>query len=179
MACCCPLRLDRGGEADPTGKHQVPRGLGAPAVLGEMAVLEPGGKRTASALAVTPVELAFLSGAELRPRWPAESRRSAEARRRHRSRAGPPAQRRECPAGAASQTAAPHIEQLRGVPARARAPWAPMARNRARVVSEQGVDLADPEHVAGHRLGPSPGEGLDRDAAEQRQLRTAADHSRG
>jgi CRP-like cAMP-binding protein len=38
----------------------------APAVLGEMAVLEPGGKRTASALAVTPVELAFLSGAELR-----------------------------------------------------------------------------------------------------------------
>jgi CRP/FNR family transcriptional regulator, cyclic AMP receptor protein len=53
---------------DPTGKHQILAVLSAPAVLGEMAVLEPGGKRTASALAVTPVELAFLSGAELRAR---------------------------------------------------------------------------------------------------------------
>ena len=39
---------------DPTGKHQV------------LAVLEPGGKRTASALAVNPVELAVLPGSELR-----------------------------------------------------------------------------------------------------------------
>ena len=51
---------------DPTGKHQILAVLTAPAVLGEMAALEPGGKRTASALAVTPVELAMVSGAELR-----------------------------------------------------------------------------------------------------------------
>src|SRR5262249_58363225 len=51
---------------DPTGKHQILAVLTAPAVLGEMAALEPGGKRTASALAVTPVELAFLPGGELR-----------------------------------------------------------------------------------------------------------------
>lgn len=51
---------------DPIGKHQILAVLTAPAVLGEMAALEPGGKRTASALAVTPVELAFLPGGELR-----------------------------------------------------------------------------------------------------------------
>lgn len=51
---------------DPNGKHQVLAVLTAPAVLGEMAALEPGGKRTASALALAPVELAVLSGAELR-----------------------------------------------------------------------------------------------------------------
>src|SRR6516164_4597579 len=45
---------------DPTGKHQILAVLTAPAALG------PGGKRTASALAVTPVELAMVSGAELR-----------------------------------------------------------------------------------------------------------------
>ena len=53
---------------DPGGKHQVLSVVSAPAVLGEMAVLEPGGKRSASAIAVGPVTLATIPGPQLRQR---------------------------------------------------------------------------------------------------------------
>ncbi len=53
---------------DPTGKHQVLSVVSAPAVLGEMAVLEPGGKRSASAISVGPVTLATVPGPALRQR---------------------------------------------------------------------------------------------------------------
>ena len=51
---------------DPGGRHQILSVLSAPAVLGEMAVLEAGGKRSASALAVGPVTFATVSGPSLR-----------------------------------------------------------------------------------------------------------------
>ncbi len=53
---------------DPSGKHQVLSVVSAPAVLGEMAVLEPGGKRSASAIAVGSVTLATVPGPALRQR---------------------------------------------------------------------------------------------------------------
>lgn len=53
---------------DPMGKHQVLSVVSAPAVLGEMAVLEPSGKRSASAIAVGPVTVAVLAGPALRQR---------------------------------------------------------------------------------------------------------------
>jgi CRP-like cAMP-binding protein len=53
---------------DPTGKHQVLSVVSAPAVLGEMAVLEAGGKRSASAIAVGPVSFAVVPGPPLRQR---------------------------------------------------------------------------------------------------------------
>ncbi len=53
---------------DPTGKHQVLSVVSAPAVLGEMAVLEAGGKRSASAIAVGQVTLASVPGPALRSR---------------------------------------------------------------------------------------------------------------
>jgi CRP/FNR family transcriptional regulator, cyclic AMP receptor protein len=53
---------------DPAGKHQVLSVVSAPAVLGEMAVLEVGGKRSASAIAVGPVTLATIPGPALRQR---------------------------------------------------------------------------------------------------------------
>jgi CRP-like cAMP-binding protein len=53
---------------DPLGKHQVLSVVAAPAVLGEMAVLETGGKRSASAIAVGPVSVAVLPGPGLRQR---------------------------------------------------------------------------------------------------------------
>jgi len=53
---------------DPAGKHQVLSVVSAPAVLGEMAVLEVGGKRSASAIAVGPVTFAIFPGPALRQR---------------------------------------------------------------------------------------------------------------
>jgi CRP/FNR family transcriptional regulator, cyclic AMP receptor protein len=53
---------------DPGGKHQVLAVLSAPAVLGEMTVLEAGARRSASALALSPLEAASVPGAELRSR---------------------------------------------------------------------------------------------------------------
>lgn len=53
---------------DPAGKHQVLSVVSAPAVLGEMAVLEAGGKRSASAIAVGPVTVAAVPGPALRTR---------------------------------------------------------------------------------------------------------------
>ncbi|HET9036896.1 MAG TPA: cyclic nucleotide-binding domain-containing protein [Myxococcaceae bacterium] len=53
---------------DPAGKHQVLSVVSAPAVLGEMAVLEVGGKRSASAIAVGPVTFAVIPGQALRQR---------------------------------------------------------------------------------------------------------------
>jgi len=53
---------------DPAGKHQVLSVVSAPAVLGEMAVLDAGGKRSASAIAVGPVTLAVVPGPALRSR---------------------------------------------------------------------------------------------------------------
>ena len=53
---------------DPLGKHQVLSVVSAPAVLGEMAVLEAGGKRSASAIAVGPVTFAVFAGPPLRQR---------------------------------------------------------------------------------------------------------------
>ena len=53
---------------DPAGKHQVLSVVSAPAVLGEMAVLEAGGKRSASAIAVGPVTIAVIPGPPLRQR---------------------------------------------------------------------------------------------------------------
>jgi CRP-like cAMP-binding protein len=53
---------------DPVGKHQVLSVVSAPAVLGEMAVLEAGGKRSASAIAVGPVTIAVVPGPALRQR---------------------------------------------------------------------------------------------------------------
>ena len=53
---------------DPVGKHQVLSVVSAPAVLGEMAVLETGGKRSASPIAVGPVSFALLPGPGLRQR---------------------------------------------------------------------------------------------------------------
>jgi CRP-like cAMP-binding protein len=53
---------------DPAGKHQVLSVVSAPAVLGEMAVLEAGGKRSASAIAVGPVTIAVTAGPALRQR---------------------------------------------------------------------------------------------------------------
>ena len=53
---------------DPAGKHQVLSVVSAPAVLGEMAVLEAGGKRSASAISVGPVSFAVLPGPGLRQR---------------------------------------------------------------------------------------------------------------
>ena len=53
---------------DPAGKHQVLSVVSAPAVLGEMAVLEAGGKRSASAIAVGQVTLASVPGPALRGR---------------------------------------------------------------------------------------------------------------
>jgi CRP-like cAMP-binding protein len=53
---------------DPAGKHQVLSVVSAPAVLGEMAVLEVGGKRSASAIAVGPVTFAVIPGPALRQR---------------------------------------------------------------------------------------------------------------
>jgi CRP/FNR family transcriptional regulator, cyclic AMP receptor protein len=53
---------------DPGGKHQVLAVLSAPAVLGEMTVLEAGARRSASALALSPLEAASVPGAELRAR---------------------------------------------------------------------------------------------------------------
>ena len=53
---------------DPAGKHQVLSVVSAPAVLGEMAVLEAGGKRSASAIAVGPVTFAVFPGPVLRQR---------------------------------------------------------------------------------------------------------------
>ena len=53
---------------DPAGKHQVLSVVSAPAVLGEMAVLEAGGKRSASAIAVGSVTLATVAGPALRQR---------------------------------------------------------------------------------------------------------------
>jgi CRP-like cAMP-binding protein len=53
---------------DPGGKHQVLSVVSAPAVLGEMAVLEAGGKRSASAIAVGPVTFATVPGPALRSR---------------------------------------------------------------------------------------------------------------
>jgi CRP/FNR family cyclic AMP-dependent transcriptional regulator len=53
---------------DPAGKHQVLSVVSAPAVLGEMAVLEGGGKRSASAIAVGAVTLAVVPGPALRSR---------------------------------------------------------------------------------------------------------------
>ena len=53
---------------DPAGKHQVLSVVSAPAVLGEMAVLEAGGKRSASAIAVGPVTFAIVPGPQLRQR---------------------------------------------------------------------------------------------------------------
>jgi len=53
---------------DPAGKHQVLSVVSAPAVLGEMAVLEAGGKRSASAIAVGPVTIAVIPGPALRQR---------------------------------------------------------------------------------------------------------------
>ncbi|HZJ54523.1 MAG TPA: cyclic nucleotide-binding domain-containing protein [Myxococcaceae bacterium] len=53
---------------DPAGKHQVLSVVSAPAVLGEMAVLDTGGKRSASAIAVGPVTLATVPGPALRQR---------------------------------------------------------------------------------------------------------------
>jgi|GEM_PF-350865 CRP-like cAMP-binding protein len=53
---------------DPAGKHQVLSVVSAPAVLGEMAVLEAGGKRSASAIAVGPVSFAVVPGPPLRQR---------------------------------------------------------------------------------------------------------------
>ena len=50
---------------DPAGKHQVLSVVSAPAVLGEMAVLEAGGKRSASAIAVGAVTLAVIPGPAL------------------------------------------------------------------------------------------------------------------
>lgn len=55
-------------QKDPAGKHQVLSVVSAPAVLGEMAVLETGGKRSASAIAVGPVSFAVLPGPGLRQR---------------------------------------------------------------------------------------------------------------
>jgi len=53
---------------DPAGKHQVLSVVSAPAVLGEMAVLDAGGKRSASAIAVGAVTLAVVPGPALRSR---------------------------------------------------------------------------------------------------------------
>lgn len=53
---------------DPGGRHQILSVVSAPAVLGEMAVLDAGGKRSASAIAVGPVTLAVLPGPALRQR---------------------------------------------------------------------------------------------------------------
>lgn len=50
---------------DPGGKHQVLAVLSAPAVLGEMTVLEAGARRSAPALALSPLEAASVPGAEL------------------------------------------------------------------------------------------------------------------
>lgn len=53
---------------DPSGKHQVLSVVSAPAVLGEMAVLDAGGKRSASAIAVGAVTMAAIQGPALRSR---------------------------------------------------------------------------------------------------------------
>ena len=53
---------------DPSGKHQVLSVVSAPAVLGEMAVLDAGGKRSASAIAVGAVTMAAIPGPALRSR---------------------------------------------------------------------------------------------------------------
>lgn len=53
---------------DPGGRHQILSVVSAPAVLGEMAVLDAGGKRSASAFAVGPVTFAVLPGPALRQR---------------------------------------------------------------------------------------------------------------
>jgi CRP-like cAMP-binding protein len=53
---------------DPGGRHQILSVVSAPAVLGEMAVLEAGGKRSASAIAVGTVTLAVVPGPALRQR---------------------------------------------------------------------------------------------------------------
>ncbi|HUM13729.1 MAG TPA: cyclic nucleotide-binding domain-containing protein [Myxococcaceae bacterium] len=53
---------------DPGGRHQILSVVSAPAVLGEMAVLEAGGKRSASAIAVGPVTFATVPGPALRSR---------------------------------------------------------------------------------------------------------------
>jgi CRP/FNR family transcriptional regulator, cyclic AMP receptor protein len=53
---------------DPGGRHQILSVVSAPAVLGEMAVLDAGGKRSASAIAVGPVTFAVLPGPALRQR---------------------------------------------------------------------------------------------------------------
>ncbi len=53
---------------DPGGRHQILSVVSAPAVLGEMAVLEAGGKRSASAIAVGPVTFATVPGPVLRSR---------------------------------------------------------------------------------------------------------------
>jgi CRP-like cAMP-binding protein len=53
---------------DPAGKHQILSVVSAPAVLGEMAVLDVGGKRSASAIAVGPVSFAVVPGPALRQR---------------------------------------------------------------------------------------------------------------
>jgi CRP-like cAMP-binding protein len=53
---------------DPAGKHQVLSVVSAPAVLGEMAVLDAGGKRSASAIAVGVVTMAAVPGPALRSR---------------------------------------------------------------------------------------------------------------
>jgi CRP-like cAMP-binding protein len=53
---------------DPAGKHQILSVVSAPAVLGEMAVLDAGGKRSASAIAVGAVTLAVVPGPGLRSR---------------------------------------------------------------------------------------------------------------
>ncbi|HZX41259.1 MAG TPA: cyclic nucleotide-binding domain-containing protein [Myxococcaceae bacterium] len=53
---------------DPGGRHQILSVVSAPAVLGEMAVLDAGGKRSASAIAVGPVTLATVLGPALRAR---------------------------------------------------------------------------------------------------------------
>jgi CRP-like cAMP-binding protein len=53
---------------DPAGKHQILSVVSAPAVLGEMAVLDAGGKRSASAIAVGAVTMAAVPGPALRSR---------------------------------------------------------------------------------------------------------------
>ncbi len=53
---------------DPGGRHQILSVVSAPAVLGEMAVLEAGGKRSASAISVGPVTFATVPGPALRSR---------------------------------------------------------------------------------------------------------------
>jgi CRP-like cAMP-binding protein len=53
---------------DPGGRHQVLSVVSAPAILGEMSVLEAGGRRSASAIAVGPVTVATVPGPVLRAR---------------------------------------------------------------------------------------------------------------